>query len=267
MGIEIPRRRILGILGMAAVVAAGASTGLITLVGGCTGGTDEQAVKQGVVDIYDVIPKQIRPVDPNKKSLIYIFDSSGSMDESLKGVRKIDSAKQAMKSALLKCKKHDDNFHDLEVGVLYFPNGNVECLIPLSRFNYDLIMSQVNKLDSYEGTPLGIGLAYGERMLDANASGKRSIILLTDGENTVGREPDIVWKSIIDANRKYNDYPTKLYVIPFNTEMGYFNGLKQLGAVITEAKEGKQLEKILVTDTDKVLLEAPLPTGEIPVFK
>ena len=80
--------------------------------------------------------------------------------------------------------------------------------------------------------------------------------MLTDGANTVGKNPVEVYKDIIGSNG--NDVPTNLYVIAFDVNSHTFNGLKSLGATVYSAKDGKQLANVLKENT-KLILEAPEP--------
>ena len=211
--------------------------------------TDENGIK----DIYDVRPATTRPVEKWKSSVEFIVDTSNSMSDKLNGERKIDSAKKAMLGVLELYKQHNDQSQNIEAGMLCFEGDGVKKVVPLSRFDYELLRKEVNNLRISGGTPLGIAIAYAERELDRNATGMKNIVLLTDGENSVGEEPEKVYRKIGEVNLEIGDSFTKAYVIAFNIDWRYFKPLQDLGARVTEAKDASSLADVLKTDATIIL--------------
>ncbi|MEK6891412.1 MAG: VWA domain-containing protein [Nanoarchaeota archaeon] len=222
---------------------------------GCGGSTDES-----ISDVYNV---QSSTVASNFDGIAteFVIDSSGSMGEKVAGNVKIDSVKKALNEIFGDYESYSKD-HEVMVGVLYMPNGDVRTLVPMGKFNRSDLESKIKNLETSEGTPLGISLAHAERDLDRTGYGNKNIVLLTDGANTVGKNPIEVYKSLIESNG--NDVPTNLYVIAFDVNPYTFDGLKKLGATIYSAKDGKELSAVLKENT-KLILEAPLPADYKPI--
>ena len=194
---------------------------------------------------YDTTPLQQKPYKEGTKSIVFVVDTSGSMDDKLDGVRKIDSAKRAMNNMLEYCKTHDDKHNDLEAGLVRFRYSTPETVIPLEDFNYNSMVSEVQNLIANSNTPLGRSLAVAERDLDSHATGRKYVVLLTDGMNNSGREPDEVFRSIQETNAREGDFPTQLYVVAFDTDRENFAPLQSLGATIFGANQEEELTKVL----------------------
>ncbi|PIN91082.1 hypothetical protein COU57_02125 [Candidatus Pacearchaeota archaeon CG10_big_fil_rev_8_21_14_0_10_32_14] len=77
------RNSLVGILTASALYLGGCAIGL----------TDEKDVRGGQRNVYDVSSK-IQPTT-NKKAVVFVIDTSGSMDEKMGREKKIDSAKRS----------------------------------------------------------------------------------------------------------------------------------------------------------------------------
>lgn len=218
---------------------------------GCGGGTtDEKAPPR---DLYEIPQKSAKARDLNRKSIAFIIDTSGSMNSALGKATKIASAKAALLHILDIYKKHDDEKHDLEAGLFYFDNGTVRNAVPIAPFNHDALAAGVRNMDASGGTPLGLALAYAERSLKTQSTGRKYIVMLTDGENTVGNDPAQVLTAIQAANDKGEDFPTLLYVVAFNVSRSTFAPLEQRGAKVYEAQDGDKLRDVLISNTEMIL--------------
>ncbi len=223
--------------------------------------TDEQ----GVSDYYNVTPAEVRPVKATEKDLAIIVDTSGSMNDRINGEKKIVTAKRNLDEMLQGIRDYQQKMqNDVKVGLFYFDGDAVKRSLPIDDFDYSRLSTAVNKLETSGRTPLGYALAYAERELDKHGSGQKSIILLTDGENTVGRDPRDVYRVIKSTNVTYNDSPTTLYVIAYDTDKSHFAKLETLGAKVYEARSASELTSVLTTIKRDILPEAPI---EFPVKK
>jgi hypothetical protein len=229
------------------------------LLGGCGSSTDET----GVGNVYELKSSPDRKIVFGRKSIAIIVDTSGSMRDKIDGERKIDSAKKCLTDILGKYQEHDNIQHDIEAGLFYFKgSGTIVNPVPISNFDYDALKSEIGNMKAKTNTPLGIALAYAERQLNISGTGKKSIIMLTDGESNSGRNPDEVYKAILDANKISSD-ATSLYLIAFNTSKKPFKKLEELGAKVSEAANESELMDILWQDS-KLILEMP---DETPLEK
>ena len=237
-------------------VSIGIIGGSLFGTSGCGGATDESNLR----DVYDV-QSSTQVNNFEGKATEFVIDTSGSMDGRVEGERKIDSAIKASEGVFGDYEDYSKD-HDVMAGILYMPNSHVSKLVPMGKFDRKRLESNIKDLKTSGGTPLGIALAYAERELDKTGYGNKNIVLLTDGANTVGKNPVEVYKDIIGSNG--NDVPTNLYVIAFDVNPYTFNGLKELGATVYSAKDGKQLADVLKENT-KLILEAPLPDDYKPI--
>ena len=236
--------------------------GLLTafLYTGCKARTDEP--NQPKDKTYDVAPTKKRNVDWQKKSLAMVLDTSGSMENKIEGKRKIDSAKESLQGILKRLQqsqqayqKENPNKYNIEAGLFYFDGRTVKCAVPISKLNYNQLSTAVDSMTANGGTPLGIALAYAERSLNTNATGRKYILMLTDGENSTGRSPEKVYTKIKEANTKSQD-PTNLFMAAFATSKTPFADLEKQGAKVVEAKDAEALQRELDQYTT-VFLEAP----------
>jgi Mg-chelatase subunit ChlD len=224
---------------------------------GCTGSTDESQQR----DLYDTKPAKSleeRAIDPRIKSIAFIIDTSGSMGSTVKGKRKIDSAKKC----LLKIFQDYQDFYQkngkLEAALFDFDSSeSVINLVQLSPYNFQALSAATKGLEPQSGTPLGIAVAYAERELDKKAKGEKNIVILTDGFTTVGKDIVEVYKGIVQTNKDSNDSPTKVYVIAFDVNESTFSELRKLGVTVMQADDEKQLMEDLTNNKKQILAEDP----------
>ncbi len=235
----------------------------LTALAGCKPVTEDPS--QEAAYTVNNYPRLNKVYNPSKKSLVFILDTSSSMNESLNGNSKIDQAKRSLKDILEVYRAHNDKNDDLEAALYCFSdNPLIKELMPLKKFDYHALNNEVDKaqISYFSGTPLGMALARAERELDFFATGNKYIILLTDGENSIGRDPEKVFADIQQSNPKSGDRETTLYVIAFNVDRKVFDPLEKLGAKVREAQNGKELTDVLQAASEEILLEAPDPKAK-----
>ncbi len=131
--------------------------------------------------------------------LVLLLDSSGSMKESAGGQTKIAAAKAALKDVLTRLPD------DAQVGVRVFgakvfsAKDKAACtdtqnVVPVGPLNRDAITKAVAKYKPYGETPIGNALKGAAK--DLGAEGKRTIVLLSDGEPTCSPDPCKVAKDL-----------------------------------------------------------------------
>lgn len=137
-------------------------------------------------------------------NVVIVLDASGSMDDSLGSVRKIDAAKVALKEVL---KQIPATVH---VGLVVFsadnvPNGQ-EWIYPLGPRDEAKLTTAINLPKPGGGTPLGAFMKIGaDRLLQERQKqfgyGTYRLLAVTDGEATDGKlyekyAPDIMSRGI-----------------------------------------------------------------------
>ncbi|HZC26274.1 MAG TPA: VWA domain-containing protein [Actinopolymorphaceae bacterium] len=166
-------RRLLGVLGILAVVAVAAVPATIARA-------DE---------------------DPHGK-LLMVLDSSGSMKEpDASGSTKIGAAKQALNDVVDKLPS------DAQVGLRVYGAtvfdkshkgacSDSQLVVPVGQADKPALHKAISKYKPYGETPIAYSLQQAAK--DVGSAGKRSILLVSDGEETCNADPCAVAKAIHD---------------------------------------------------------------------
>ncbi len=131
--------------------------------------------------------------------LVLLLDSSGSMKESAGGQTKISAAKAALKDVVSKVPD------DAQVGVRVFgakvfsakDKGactDTQNVVPVGRVDRAGISKAIARYKPYGETPIGNALKGAVK--DLGSDGKRTIVLLSDGEPTCAPDPCKVAKDL-----------------------------------------------------------------------
>ncbi len=137
-------------------------------------------------------PKPAPPTD-----LVLIFDTSGSMNETVSGGRKLDLGKAAMWKFVELLPRNTS------LGLVAFRNAcDVRTVSPIQKASPAArarLRADIAGLRSEGSTPLGYALAEAARLL-AGSPNKKTVVILTDGEetcdqNAFDRAADEAWKA------------------------------------------------------------------------
>ena len=93
------------------------------------------------------------------------------------------------------------------------------------------------------GTPIGDAMVAGKRALDATGLSRRHLLVVTDGENTDGPEPDDV-----AGRHRCAAPPTErpsIYFVAFDIDASRFNGVRDAGGLVLEAANARALNDTL----------------------
>lgn len=178
-----------------------------------------------------------------------IFDASGSMKEPTpEGMAKLDAAKQALTTIASEIEQGS------KVGLRVFgasPISNdpeASCLdsklaIPISAYDKNRMVSQVMALNAVGQTPLGLSLQEAAKDFNPSAA-KKTIILITDGEESCGRDPVNVIQQL-----KAQGIDLVVHTIGFNVNpkaQGQLQQISQMtGGVFALANSAGELTKEL----------------------
>jgi hypothetical protein len=210
-------------------------------------------------------------------SILIAVDCSGSMQEAPKasndGKEKYVVASESLTGVIdfienfyvTNIKKQDIR---LRLGLLRF-NNNVKILFELKDMNAkafaDLkdITSNPASFNPGGQTAIGSTLLTGAEILAQSGTIFKSLIVISDGQNTTGDMPDQVLKAIVENrnNKSSKDFPVLtnsilVSFIGFDVDTGIFSGLNDLGSRITNAadKAGlkQSLESLFLADITKL---------------
>ncbi len=150
--------------------------------------------------------------------VLFILDASGSMKQITAGKTQIDSAKEAMTEVLkdfpasvpvgLRVYAHRENQADKEKSCL-----DTELIAPLSAGSAGRIISALNSIQPKGYTPMSYSLEQARNDFDVSRESQKTIILLSDGEETCGGDPAETVKKLLADGFKFT-----LHVIGFNVD-------------------------------------------------
>ncbi len=228
-----------------------------------------QKAKSGyVLRFGDDFRRGMNRVDDLGISIAIAVDSSGSMsnEPSSGGDPKYVQAAAALQAVAdyletLAASKGDMK---LKVALIRF-SGAVSVVLPLTELDAAGILSlrEACVPENFApggGTAIGLAMERGASILAQSGTIFNSLIVITDGENTINPEPDEVIKSIYANNndKSAEDDPVRtdtqiISVIGFDVDSPRFEKLRNLGARVSSAGNREELGAGL-----KDLLEADI---------
>jgi len=115
------------------------------------------------------------------RNFYFIFDGSGSMNETCAGQEKLQGAKDAVRKFLTKVPA------DVNLGLFVFDAGGTREAVPLASNNRDAFMQAINEIKSSGGTPLAASIRSGtDRLVEQYKKqlgyGDYRLIAVTDGQ-------------------------------------------------------------------------------------
>jgi hypothetical protein len=190
------------------------------------------------------------------KLVLFMVDSSGSMDESLGGRKKIDIAKEAMANVL------GEISEDLPMGLRVYghefdknaaqeDNCKVsELVVPIGKGTKAQIIQRVNMLTPRGVTPIAYSLSKAPDDF-TSVDAERFIVLVSDGKETCGGDPlDVI------ENLKKQGFKFVVHTIGFDVDEETRAQLKAIsstsGGMYLDAGNSKQLTDSLKTVTKEI---------------
>lgn len=191
-----------------------------------------------------------------------IYDTSGSMLEPVQNAQDVPEAKylvaqRAMSSILdlLAAYAFATN-HVVEVELLTLAGNRAQTALPMRPFNAAAFKSWIKAFDDPKGgTPLGAAVRKAARDLLASPLTRKHVLVLTDGENTEGPEPQNVMP---DIQKQAAEFQTRIqyHFVAFDVAAERFNAIKELGATVVSAMDEVQLkDQLEYIMQNKILLE------------
>ena len=191
-----------------------------------------------------------------------VVDTSGSMSDTAPGDTRPKYV--VVREALAEMLKATDAFvkkrpdFPIKVTVYGFASSPWQVL-PVQAWDRDAVVAAVEKLPGPGG-----GTAIGEALLAARAELYRSgvfrkyILVLTDGMNTVGSEPEPVARTIFEKSQR----SVPIYFVAFDADAETFGFLKQVGGDVLPAKNAPELQAALKEIYEGKILAEAVDYGE-----
>ncbi|MFN8053664.1 MAG: VWA domain-containing protein [Acidimicrobiales bacterium] len=153
----------------------------------------DTSVEPGLPPPPDKVP-DLDPVVGTDLAMLMLVDTSSSMaDNDGNGVVKLDGAKSAMRTWLRTLPP------SVRVGLRSYPAPGSDCdagqrLEPLAPLNVDRLQAQIDALTPSGSTPTAAALT--AALEDLPTSGKRTVVLISDGESNCDGDPCEVAKKL-----------------------------------------------------------------------
>lgn len=196
---------------------------------------------------------------------IVLMDVSGSMASSVADAGgsprpKIDIAREAARALVGQFAAYATAHPDepVLVGLLEFsdrPPTPAREVIPLSPADPVRAAEALANLRPEGETPIGEAMIAGKRALDRAGLTRRHLLVVTDGENTNGREPEDVMRAF--ARRPEQERPS-VYFVAFDVAESRFDAVRAAGGLVLAAANAEELDKTLgALLSGKILVEGP----------
>lgn len=217
--------------------------------GSAPGGTSEAPRAPSAVDAQ-LVPESTQAERDGIAAAILV-DVSGSMDQRARdgsGQPKIVSARRAALDLVEQFARYaDDNKSEpVRLAIYEFSvrDGQPDCreVIPMGPPDRSRAAAAIGRMTAEGGTPIGSAMIAGKRALDAAGLSRRHLLVITDGENTKGPEPEEVAAAI--GRRPTAEQPS-IYFVAFGISASRFDGVRNAGGLVLEAADAKALNDTL----------------------
>ena len=195
-------------------------------------------------------------------AIAIVYDTSGSMGGKVKDAKgnpeqKFTIANRALESIVGRLEKvATSGGKKLQVGLFTFAGQGGKAVVPIAPFDPKPLrawLADFKKPDG--GTPLGNATAEAARALLATKAGSRHVLVITDGENTIGPPPDRLMPKLSDDAIKAG-HSIYFHFVAFDVNAAAFAGVKKQGATLVSAADEQQLnDKLTFVLEEKILLE------------
>ena len=193
----------------------------------------------------DAAPYQAEVEEGLGAAVAILIDTSGSMKETAPGDSRIKSiiAREAIEAMLdatdaFIAKRPD---FPIKIGIYSFSSG-VRTLRPIQPYDREAIRAVLANLPR-PGGGTAIGDAMREARPDLYRAGvfRKYLLVVTDGENTNGRNPEGVAREIWSKSQG----GVQVYFVAFDTAPEKFGFLKDVGGDVIGAGTGPELKSAL----------------------
>jgi|GEM_PF-2798022 len=217
------------------------------------------------LEFSDDFKKGLTSQDDLGISILIAIDVSGSMDDPpmqspsekkyIIASRSLTEITNFLEDYYNKLAKNEGI--KMKIGLIRF-SSDVDVLFDMSEMNnanfsrLRNITSNRNNFKPTYKTAIGKTLERGTEILAQSGTIFKSLIVITDGENTVGEEPEEVLTAIVNNlnNKNTEDFPVLtdnilVSFVGFDIDTQIFANLKNIGARVTSAENEEELNTVL----------------------
>lgn len=215
-------------------------------------------------DPGDTIPsKYVATVDEGLgASIALLLDVSGSMRDKTKGDKrpKYEVAREALRNILETTDEFVARQPDFPINVgLYTFASNVTTVVPVGKYNRSQLEAALNNLGRPNGgTAIGDAMDVAREDLYKAGTFRKYILVVTDGANTDGREPEEVAREIAARS----EGAVRQYFVAFDIDKERFSFLKEVNGDVLGAANGLALRASLDSIYRGKILAEAMNAGE-----
>lgn len=201
-------------------------------------------------------------------ALAIVYDTSGSMRDAVPTADGKRAAKwlignRALEHIIQRIDHFSTNsplLHPVQAGLFVFQGQGVREAVPFGSFQSARMLDWVkNYRGPDSGTPLGLAIEAASRPVLASKLNQKHILVITDGQNTIGPDPVAIVPRI-QKSAESRGGSVFLHFVAFDVDAKVFSPLKKLGVTVVGAADEKQLNQQLeFILEEKILLEKEEP--------
>jgi Mg-chelatase subunit ChlD len=235
---------------------------LIVLVGACQSPRRSEPSRSTEARETDAAPYQAEVEEGLGAAVAILVDTSGSMREQAPGDSrpKYQVARDSLETMLDATEAFIAKRSDfpIKIGIYSFSSG-VKTLRPILPYDRVALRAALENLPR-PGGGTAIGDALREARPDLYRAGvfRKYLLVVTDGENTRGREPDAVAREIF----RKSEGAVQVYFVAFDTSPEKFAFLKEVGGDVIGAGTGTELRAALDGIYQGKILAEAIDAGE-----
>jgi Mg-chelatase subunit ChlD len=203
-------------------------------------------------EIQSLLAKMKSSTDNPKNegiAIVLLIDASGSMTDVVREPSgeehsKINIAKRTAKRVL----KNINEFRvknpdaDIRLAIYQFNNDAVVPLIPIDSSTPTGAEGAIDNVTAEGNTPIGNAIAVAKQTINDSEMKSGNIIIISDGENTVGPEPEEAMRAM--SLLPYEDR-AHVYLVAFDMNASVFENVKKEGAMVSEAQNDTELQQTM----------------------
>ena len=196
-------------------------------------------------------------------SVAILLDQSGSMEEAPAGGGtnpKYVEARRALAEVLAQTDSFVARQPGFTVNVgLYAFDSRVQQILPIAPFDRQALEQALERLPPPNGnTAIGDAMQQATRDLYRAGTIRKYLLVVTDGENTAGQEPDVVAREIA----KRSEGAVKIFLVAFDVDADKFAFVNAVRGTVIEAHDAAALRAGLDTLYRGRILAEAVDAGE-----
>jgi len=235
---------------------------MLTLACRTNGRRDRSADARAGEDAESAASYQAEVEEGLGAAVAILVDTSGSMRDDAPGDSrpKYVVAQEALEATLDATEAFIAKRPDfpIKIGIYSFASG-VRVLLPIQPYDRAAVRGALARVPR-PGGGTAIGEALAEARPDLYRAGvfRKYLLVVTDGENTRGREPDRVAREIFAKS----EGGVQIYFVAFDTSAEKFGFLKEVGGDVVSAGSGPELRVALDGIYQGKILAEAMDAGE-----